>query len=141
VSAQGPKGAQNGKRPVGRERILTAALEILEQDGEAALKFVEIAARADVAISVITHHFGTREGLLSAVHARRFAGLTELDLAVIKQLAATAGGREGVQVGRAALTDGIVDPERAAVRLGRIMAIGATHGRPSLEAAVRSTAT
>jgi AcrR family transcriptional regulator len=141
VSGRPPKDGDLAKRPGGRERILAAALEILESDGEAALKFAEIAARADVAISVITHHFATREGLLSAVHAQRFAGLTEPDLGVVRRLAQAAHDREELEAGMAALTDAIVDAGRASVRLARIMSIGATHGRPELEAAIRRTAT
>jgi AcrR family transcriptional regulator len=112
----------------GRERILAAAHEILASDGEAALRFVEIAERADVAVSVITHHFGTREGLVIELHAQRFAGLTEEDLRELEQLAAVATDRAQVAAGLAAVTARIVDGSRADVRLSRIVSIGATHG-------------
>jgi hypothetical protein len=41
----------------------------------------------------------------------------------------------------AAITDAMIDRSRATVRLARVMSIGATHGRPELEAEVRRTAT
>jgi AcrR family transcriptional regulator len=129
------------ERPGGRERILTAAREILDAYGEAALKFAAIADRAEVALSVITHHFGTREGLLSVLHAQRFAGLTTPDVAAARQLAKDVGDREQLAAGMAAITDAMVDAGRASVRLARVMSIGATHGRPALEEEVRRTAT
>jgi AcrR family transcriptional regulator len=141
VSGQAPYGDRTPARPGGRERILVAALEILERDGEAALKFVDIASGAGVAVSAITHHFGTREGLLSAVHARRFAGLLEPDIGAVRQFAQTARDLDELRAGMAALTDAALAVDRSAVRLARIMSIGATHGRPDLEAEVRRTAT
>jgi len=141
VTGQAPSGDRPAARPGGRERILTAALEILESDGEAALKFAEIAARAGVAISAITHHFDTREGLLSAVHARRFAGLLEPDLGAVRRFTRAAHDRDELQAGMAALTDASLMESRAPVRLARIMSIGATHGRPALETEIRRTAT
>ena len=133
--------ASEGERPGGRERILTAARGILDAEGEAALKFAAIAERADVALSVITHHFGTREGLLSVLHAQRFAGLTTPDVAAARQLAKGVADREQLEAGMAAITDAMIDAGRASVRLARVMSIGATHGRPELEAEVRRTAT
>jgi len=128
-------------RPGGRERILAAAREILDAEGEAALKFAAIAERADVAVSVITHHFGTREGLLSALHADRFAGLTLPDIEAARRLAKGVTDLEELTAGMAAITDAMVDASRAGVRLARVMSIGATHGRADLEAEVRRTAT
>jgi AcrR family transcriptional regulator len=129
------------ERPGGRERILAAAREILDADGEAALKFVAIAERAEVAVSVITHHFGTREGLLSVLHADRFAGLTSPDIEAARRLAKEVTDLEELTAGMAAITDAMVTTSRGGVRLARIMSIGATHGRPELEAEVRRTAT
>jgi AcrR family transcriptional regulator len=128
-------------KPGGRERIFAAALETLERDGEAALRFTDIAERAGVALSVITHHFATREGLVAALHAHRYAGLVESDLEVLRGLVATVRDRAGAAAGIEAVTRAIVDVARADVRLARIVSIGATHGRPDLAATVRRTAT
>jgi AcrR family transcriptional regulator len=141
VSGQAPDGDPPRTRANGRERILEAALAILEHHGEAALKFVDIAARAGVAVSAITHHFGSREGLLSAVHARRFSGLLEPDLVAVRQFAQAARDRQELQASMAALTDAALDENRSEVRLARIMSIGAMHERRDLEVAVRRTAT
>jgi AcrR family transcriptional regulator len=74
------------ERPDGRSRILDAAHAIVDSSGEAALRFADVAETAGVALSVITHHFGTREGLVAAVHARRFAGLVAEDVGQIAVL-------------------------------------------------------
>ena len=146
MTSRKTSGARDGDQPSGaplggRERILAAARDILDAEGEAALKFSAIAERADVAASAITHHFGTREGLLATLHAERFAGLTQPDIDASRQLARGAADREQLQAGMAAITDAMIDQGRASVRLARVMSIGATHGRPGLEAAVRRTAT
>ena len=140
-AAEGLDQVASQERPGGRERILAAAREILDAEGEAALKFVAIAERADVAVSVITHHFGTREGLLSVLHAERFAGLTLPDVDEARQLAKAVTDHAQLAEGMAAITDAMIDQSRATVRLARVMSIGATHGRPELEAEVRRTAT
>lgn len=147
-SAKGRSDSRSGadaehaeERPGGRERILAAAVEIVGRDGEAGLRFVDVAEQAGVAISAITHHFATREGLLNEVHARRYAGLTEIDLAGAKALAEEARDRAHLEAGISALTDAVVDAARAQVRLDRIVSLGAIHGRPDLAAEVKRTAT
>jgi len=133
VSDQEPRG--------GRERILAAALGVLDTQGEAALRFTDIGRRAGVAISVITHHFATREGLVTALHAHRFAGLVADDQQALQQLTETASDRAQFVAGISAVTAAVVDAARADIRLTRTVSVGATHGRPELTAQVRRTAT
>lgn len=140
-SRSGADAEQPGERPGGRDRILAAAVEIVGRAGEAGLRFVDVAEQAGVAISAITHHFATREGLLNEVHARRYAGLTETDLEGAKALAVESRDRTHLEAGISALTDAVVDAARAQVRLDRIVSLGAIHGRPDLAAKVRQTAT
>jgi len=128
-------------RPGGRERILAAALQMLETQGEAALRFTEIGERAGVAISVITHHFATREGLMAALHAHRFSGLVAGDQQALRSLSDTAADRAQFAAGIAAVTATVVDAARAHTRLTRVVSIGATHGRPELAAQIRRIAT
>ena len=127
-------------RTDGRSRILEAAFAIVEESGEAALRFADVAEQAGVALSVITHHFGTREGLLAAVHSRRFAGLVERDVARVSGLTGVIS-REEVSVAVARLTREVVAASRAPGRLARVSSIGATHGRPELSEAIAEEAT
>ncbi len=128
-------------RGAGRERILAAALEILDTQGEAALRFAEIASRADVAVSAITYHFATREGLVAELHAHRFRGLAEDDLAMMKQIATTAATREQLVAGLTSVTAAVVAAGRADNRLARIVSIAAIHGRDDLAEDIRHAAT
>jgi AcrR family transcriptional regulator len=122
-----------------RTRILDAAFAIVEESGEAALRFVDVAERADVVLSRITRLFGTREGLVAAVHARRFAGLVAEDLAVLAGLVGSSSGEVASVTG--ALTREVVAAERADRRLARVSSIGAIHGRPELTEIIQDEAT
>lgn len=130
--------AEDG-RPDARARILDAAFAIVEESGEAALRFVDVAERADVVLSRITRLFGTREGLVAAVQARRFAGLVAEDVAVLTGLLGSSSGEVALATG--ALTRAVVAAERADSRLARVSSIGAIHGRPDLAEAIAVEAT
>ncbi|MGA1569053.1 MAG: TetR/AcrR family transcriptional regulator [Ilumatobacteraceae bacterium] len=125
----------------GRERILSAAMATLEERGEAALRFADIAKEANVALSVITHHFGTREGLIAELHARRFASISARDHEALQHLAETASTRAEFAAGVAAITAATFDDSRSSDRFARVVSIGAMHGRPELAAAMRQEAT
>jgi len=125
----------------GRERILAVAMNILEERGEAALRFTEIAEQAHVALSVITHHFGTREGLITELHALRYVGVTRHFHEALQRLVETATTREEFAAGIAAITTANFDPDLAENRLARVVSIGAIHGRPRLAEIIRHEAT
>ena len=127
--------------PGGRERILAAAMATLETRGEAALRFADIAKDADVAVSVITHHFGTREGLIAELHARRFASISARDHEALQRLVETATTRAEFAAGVAAITAATFHDSRSEDRFARLVSIGAMHGRPELAAAIRQEAT
>ena len=125
----------------GRERIIAAAMATLEERGEAALRFADIAEAADVALSVITHHFGTREGLIAELHARRFASISARDHEALQRLAESATTKSEFAAGVAAITAATFDDSRSADRFARVVSIGAMHGRPDLAVAIREEAT
>lgn len=125
----------------GRDRILAAALEVIETQSEAAIRFIDLAARAGVTPGVITYHFGTRENLIAEVHTQRFTGAVLTDLQAMHAYLDRAGDIDGFFAGVAALTNAIVDASRQAQRMQRIMSIAATHGRDDLKATIRSRAT
>jgi len=127
-------------RPDARTRIGDAAFAIVEESGEAALRFVDVAERAGVVLSLITRHYGTRENLVAAVQARRFAGLVAEDVAVLAALVGSGNAGEVTAV-TGALTREVVAEERAERRLARVSSIGAIHGRPELTETIRGEAT
>jgi len=77
----------------GRERILAVAAQVLENQGEAALRVAEIAEMADVALGLISYHFGGRDGLIVAAQQRRFTGLVRDDAVVFKRAVDNAPDR------------------------------------------------
>ena len=61
--------------PVGestRDRLIDAAIEIIESDGEQAVKVREVASRAGVTEPSLYHFFGDRNGLIEEAQAERF---------------------------------------------------------------------
>lgn len=116
----------------GRERILAAAMETLEEHGEAAIRFADVAERAGVVPSVVAHHFGSREGLLAALHERRYVGLAAEDEDALRALIESTTTREEFAAGIARITAAVVDRGRTTRRMARIASIGASQHREDL---------
>ena len=118
--------------PDGRERLLRVTVRYLETHGEAALRVSDIAAEADVAIGLIRHHFGSRDGLVTAAQQRRLEGLTREGLAGVRTVLADITDLDDL-VGRLRLlTLAVVDRQRADVRMSRFAALATAHGRPAV---------
>ena len=125
----------------GRDRILAAARETLEEHGEAAIRFADVAERAGVVQSAVAHHFGNREGLVSELHAERYLGLTREDEAALRAVVASARNRDEFAAGAAAIAASLFAQGRAMVRMDRIVSIGASHRRPELAARISEAVT
>ena len=55
-----------------RERLLEAAIDVIERHGESAVRVDEIALTAEVAKPSLYHFYGNREGLIAAAQAERY---------------------------------------------------------------------
>ena len=124
------------ERPDGRERLLRAAVRHLATHGEAELRVTEIAEEADVAIGLIRHHFGSRDGLVAAAQIRRIEGATREDVASARAVLSTAGSTDDLLARIDGLTRAVIDRTRAEVRLSRFAAIATAHGRPEAREAI-----
>ena len=113
----------------GRERILDVAVAVLETRGEAALRIAEVAEAANVALGLISYHFGGRDGLIVAAQQRRFAGLVRDDGAVMKRVLEKADTYDDVMTSLSDLTYALLDSRRDQIRMSRIAAIASTFGR------------
>lgn len=113
----------------GRERILSVAVQVLESRGEAALRIAEVAEAADVALGLISYHFGGRDGLIVAAQQRRFAGLVRDDGAAFKRILDDVRTRDDLVAASSDLTRALLDSRRAQIRLSRIAAVASTFGR------------
>lgn len=137
--------AEVGRADVGqasntRQRILAAAVDIIESRGEAALRMADVARRANVAIGLVGHYFGGRDGLVAAAQAERFRGSVVDDLARLNELIADRPSIPNVLASLRSLTRELLGPNRSRERLARIAALGAAHGRPELHEQLGATA-
>jgi len=128
----------NVDRPDGRERLLRATVRHLESRSAADLRVTTIAAEADVAIGLIRHHFGSRDGMVAAAQQRRLEGATREDIAGIHPLLAVADAAT-LWAGLEQLTRATIDRKRASVRLSRFDAVATAHGRPEVATAIGET--
>lgn len=113
----------------GRERILDVAVSVLETRGEAALRIAEVAEAANVALGLISYHFGGRDGLIVAAQQRRFAGLVRDDGAAMKRVLDKTHTYDEVMASISDLTFALLDSRRDQIRMSRIAAIASTFGR------------
>ena len=120
----------------GRQRILEAAMAAIEAEGEAGLRILEIAAEAEVAQGLISHHFGSRDGLVVAAQRERFAGQIEKDRERLMRLIGAKPTRTQFIEGIAKLTRDVVGRARRDARLNRAAMLGAAHGRPEYREAL-----
>jgi AcrR family transcriptional regulator len=123
-----------------RERILAAAVGIIDEKGEAALRLMDVASRAGITLSLITHYYGTRDNLVAEAHMVRFEGMYRRDTERIAALAASSEDGAGFRTALAALTAEVIDRGRDMVRLRRAVSVGAAHGRPKLLEQIGETA-
>jgi AcrR family transcriptional regulator len=60
-----------------RRALLDAAVQVIQEDGPAALTLRDLARRVGVSHAAPVHHFGDKAGLLTALAVEGFAGLSE----------------------------------------------------------------
>ena len=125
-------------RPDGRERLLQATMRHLETHSAAELRVTAIAEEADVAIGLIRHHFGSRDGMVAAAQQRRLEGATRQDIDAARTLIA-ANDADALWAGLELLTRATVDRTRADVRLSRFASVATAHGRPEAREAIGGT--
>ena len=128
-------------RPIdSRIRLLQAAIEVIDEQGDAALRVVKVAERAGVATGLINHHFGGRDGLIAAAQAVRYSKFVSGDLNILSNLRYDATGPE-IHAALLELAQMILDIRLAERRLARASAIGAAHGREELREIVGTATT
>ena len=66
-----------------RNTILAAALNVLEEEGEAGYSTRRVQAIANVTAPTVYHHFGNADGLLSAAIAETFRQFLESKKAAV----------------------------------------------------------
>ena len=119
-----------------RERLLEAAIDAIETDGEAGVRVDVVADAAGVAKPSIYHFFGDREGLVVAALGERYR--RSLDIAIETSIALAESFTERDQyiqmIRRNILSFGSADGVRR--RRERIQVMGSAATRPDLQAEV-----
>jgi AcrR family transcriptional regulator len=120
--------------PLGtRERLLDATVDIIDQHGEVGVRVRDIAAEASVAVTSVYHHFGDRNGLISAAQAARYQRSMTEGLPAFRAGVDSCASRSEFRalVIRSSIERfGVQD--RASERLRRVNALGSALDRPEL---------
>jgi len=117
----------------GRQRLLDAAVRCLEASCEADLRMSAIAEEAGVTIALITHHFGSRDGLIAAAQRVRVTGAARGDIDFMSGALANPGSADQWREQFQEMLASVLDDQRAPIRLGRLAALAAAHGRETLK--------
>lgn len=121
-----------------RARLLEAAIEVIEAEGEAAVRVDRIAESAGVAKPSLYHFFGDRDGLIVAAQAARY----ERSLRIIDvDMVLSCDSQEDFAALILAAIDSFSSPDGAARRRLRIQVLGSAISRPALRNAVREAET
>jgi AcrR family transcriptional regulator len=115
-----------------RSRLLEAAVDAIDAGGETAVSVETIAKAAGVSAPTIYNHFRNREALIAEAQAQRFDRQLGRDFDAISGLVATIETREQLVEISTFFLDFMLDPERSAMRMDRMSAIGSAIGRPEL---------
>jgi AcrR family transcriptional regulator len=115
-----------------RERLLEAAIDTIEEHGEAAVRVDEIALTAEVAKPSLYHFYGNREGLIAAAQAERYrrsllVGYDE----VVERLTKCTSRDEFLDIVRM-WTSTFKTPEAVRRRAMRLDVLGSSVSRPAL---------
>lgn len=115
-----------------RERLIEAAIEVIEADGERSVRIRDIAAKAGVTEPSIYHFFGDRNGLIEQAQVIRFGrGQTEALEAFVTGVRNCETKAEFTRLVRTVLTTSF-DSSFAARRFTRINVLGSAQSRPEL---------
>lgn len=117
-----------------RSRLLEAAIAVITDRGEQAIKVRDIANSAEVTEPSVYHFFGSREGLIEAAQAERYSRDHEPTLkSFAEAVFECRTKRDFATVVRSHL-EHAYEPTRRDVRAMRVNVLGSSHGRPDLEA-------
>jgi AcrR family transcriptional regulator len=119
-----------------RQRILQAAIESIDENGEAGLRVITVAKNAGVTQGMIKYYFQTRDNLVSEAQISRFLSTAAEDVEYIARLAITSSTPTEYRSNLRALLSIIVSVQRWPQRAVRISTFGAATKRPDMMASI-----
>jgi AcrR family transcriptional regulator len=127
------RAAPLDEMPEAGRSILTAARDIIEENGPNSLRVSDVAERAGVAVGLLYHYFDDRDDLIDAVREAQFLARIEGDIA---DLARKVGPDElDTTAVLKIIIDDFADPrskKRRDYRLDRMEALAAARYNPEL---------
>ena len=120
-----------------RQRLLEAAITVLDHDGEAAIRVRDVSRAAGVSSASLYHFFGDREGMIEAAQAERYQRSLFALMEPLGQDIARARSEKSFYD---AVRHGVArmwTPDRASFRRSRIEALAAMTARPGLAMLIR----
>jgi len=118
------------------QRLIQATIDVMDADGEVAVRVQDLVAAVGVQAPVLYRNFGSREGLVQAAQAIRLQRDMDAEVERFSSAVASANTAEQFTELLDALIAGVATPTRRAMRWKRVNVIGSTYSRPELAAAV-----
>lgn len=121
-----------------RQRLLEAAIELIDAEGEAGVKVDRIAELSDVAKPSIYRYFHDRDGLIVAAQAERYRrGLQSNVLLTLDQVVECDTADDFFALLASTMAN-VTTPEAVARRRLRIQVLASATTRPELQEAIRT---
>ena len=114
-------------------RAIEVAADVIEQRGEDGVRLQDVVAISGVSAGSLTHHFGSREGLIAAALMERFDRAAQQRA---RSFDVDASDPERFTGGMAAMISSAAAGERDAWRSARIRALSYARHRPALRDAL-----
>jgi len=118
------------------EAAVQATIELLEELPTESVTLREIRTRSGVSNGSLSHHFGSREGLIAAAQVERYARTCREDAAFLSRLREGAAGAQSMADAALSLIAEMRTPERHHVRWVRMAAVAAAFGDDALDGAL-----
>jgi len=129
------RGAETVRAAVG------ATVELLERLPVHEVTFKAIRARSGVSQGSLTHHFGSRDGLIATAHVARYERSCAADAAFLARYAGALSSAEEFATAMLDHVGEMLSEERREVRWIRMSAIGAAFGDEELSATLSAAYT
>lgn len=115
-----------------RDRLLSAAIQVIDSAGETAVRVDAIAAAAGVKRPSVYHFFGDREGLIIAAQAERYRRTLVFGMGEMARLVRTCSTHDEFVELLTSWMRAIGGPEGQARRRVRVEVLGSAVSRPRL---------
>lgn len=130
-STPAPVPTQARARETVRDAI-QATVELLESDPETHVTLEAIRRRSGVSQGSLTHHFGSRDGLVAAAHVDRYVRMCDADRAFLHPFEGALKEPQAFVATILEMVDEMLSEHRHAVRWARLAAIAGAFGDEQL---------